>query len=130
MMTVMAMMMVMAVMTNGSGHDDDNDHDDDNGLTDDSKRLLLTDSSIRLCFVIPVCIPQVAAQIQKGAQQCNWQDSIASTDVLHCFRNQTFEWTAQRGWLIEWMAALKLWHIYFFTSSMMVDYYFTFKLSF
>ena len=70
-MMTMAMKVAMAMMTNNNGHDDDNDHDDDNGLTDDSKRLLLPDSSIQLCFVVLVYISQVAVEIQKGVLQCN-----------------------------------------------------------
>ncbi len=52
-----------------NGHDTDKDHDDD--MTGKSKRLLLTDSSILLYFVVLVYIPQVAAKFQKGVLQCN-----------------------------------------------------------
>ncbi len=66
-----------AMMTKDNDHDEDNDldednnHDDDNGLSGDSERLLLTDSSIQLCFIVLVYIPQVAAKIQKGALKCH-----------------------------------------------------------
>ncbi len=60
----------MAMMTNNNGHD--NDHDDDNVLTGDSERLLLTDSSIQLCFIFFFTYPKL--QLKSRRECCSATD--------------------------------------------------------